>query len=438
MRCKFYRITILAVVTCVNVVTFARSGLLASEDSNLVPESGFVSPSKYTNAFFGFSLPLLKDSPLGSFTPSFKESSSGRTLFGLQWMSSGSFSLRPRLTVFFIGARPASSSSDDEVKKAAAGAAGREVTQVDIGGRKFWKRETQQKVPEGKMQSATFATAMNGYILLFDIESFDGGLTKHLEHCVESITFFEPGRAEEIAGPGSRPYKPPFSATAGAGSDVASSQVSQLDAGEVLGNTYNNNTLGFAYQFPADWVVNDKATQDRTMEAGHQFAWGDSPAAAREHEELKRCARVLLFVTKYLAGTKTEEVNPLIVVMAADSTCLGSARFPASIDDHDAIRQVGQQFVRSMAGTPFVAKGKNSVNAFTFQGHLMIELSTSFSVNSPGHGAPLDIFTSMELTQAKDYWVMWGFMSGSKDGLQELQNTQIAFRSPSPTVPGTR
>jgi hypothetical protein len=287
------------------------------------------------------------------------------------------------------------------------------------------------------MQSVAFATAVNGYILLFDIESFDGRLTKNLEHCVESITFFEPGRAAEVAGPGSRPYKPSSSASGGDGSGLARSQVSQLDR-EVLGNTYNNNALGFTYQFPADWVVNDKATQDKTMEAGHLFAWGDSPAAAREHEEFKRCARVLLFVTKYPAGTKTEEVNPLIVVMAADSACLGGAHFPASIDDHDAIKQVGQQLVRSMAGTPFVAKGKNSVNAFTFQGHLMIELSTSFSVDSPGHGAPLEIFTSLEFTQAKDYWVMWGFMSGSKDGLQELQKTQIAFRSPSPTLPGTR
>jgi hypothetical protein len=39
----------------------------AQETSVAVPEAGFISPDKYTNAFFGFSLPLPQDSAFRAF-----------------------------------------------------------------------------------------------------------------------------------------------------------------------------------------------------------------------------------------------------------------------------------------------------------------------------------------------------------------------------------
>ena len=55
-------------------------GCAAQETSVAVPEAGFVSSEKYTNAFFGFSLPLPQDSALRGFAPPSKFHS----LFGLQ------------------------------------------------------------------------------------------------------------------------------------------------------------------------------------------------------------------------------------------------------------------------------------------------------------------------------------------------------------------
>jgi hypothetical protein len=45
--------------------------------------------------------------------------------------------------------------------------------------------------------------------------------------------------------------------------------------GGVSGNTYKNDSLGFTNLFPAGWVVNDKTTQNKVIEAGHEFAYGD-------------------------------------------------------------------------------------------------------------------------------------------------------------------
>jgi hypothetical protein len=202
-----------------------------------------------------------------------------------------------------------------------------------------------------------------------------------------------------------------------------------LSSGVVLGNTYRNDALGFIYEFPRGWVVNDKAVQNKVMEAGHQFVWGDSPSAAREHTAFQQCARVFLMATKYPAGTKTDGYNPLVTVIAVDPACSSRARFPKSIDNDDAIKGAAQQLVEAFAGTPFISKGTNSVKAFVVQGHVTLDASGSFQVQPPGSTAPLDIYTSIDVTELNGFWAGWAFASGSKSELQEMKNTRIAFAS---------
>jgi hypothetical protein len=344
-------------------------------------------------------------------------------LFGLQAQKNG-------LTTFTVTAKQSSGALPEEARKAASGPRGQSVKRIEISGKEFWKSESQVKGPGGKIRNVAFATAINGYVLQLNIVSFDAKLADELQHGVEAISFFDPAKAEEVAGPNSRAYNPTESLNPNTAAVPSSNRIGQLNPGVVSGNTYKNDALGLAYQFPSGWVVNDKTTQDKVMDAGHQFAWGNSPSAAREHEVMQQCTRDLLFVTKYPEGMKTEELNPLIVVFAADSACFPGVHFPTSIDDRDAIKQVAQQFLRSFAGTPFVSKGQKSVNAFIVQGHLMLDVSGSFTVKPPGRNTPLDIFTSFDFTIAKDYWVAWGFMSGSQSGLQELKDTKIAFAPP--------
>ena len=413
----FRFVAISFLITCLAGGAVAQSASSTTNNSSITPETGFVSPLKYTNAFFGFSIQLPQGVPFHDlFTPS--HGSSDHFLFGLQAQSND-------LTAMIVTAKKAVSASADEAKKAAAGPEGKTVKGIQISGREFWKSESQQKMPAGKMRNVSFASAVNGYVLLINIVSFDAKLANELEHNIEAIAFFDPTRAAEEAGADSHPYHP-----VAFHSVSSSSQINQLNPGTVSGNTYTNDALGFVYQFPAGWVVNDKATQQKTAEIGHQIIWGNDPAAAREHEAFLQCGRILLFVTKYPEGTKTEELNPLILVLATDSACFPGAHFPTSVNDSADIKEVARQFVRSLAGTPFAPKGQGSVNAFMVQGHVMLDISGSFTVNYPGHNGPLDIFTALDVTQAKDYWLAWAFMSGSQAGLQELRNTKIQFSRP--------
>jgi hypothetical protein len=391
----------------------------AQETSAVVPESGFISSDHYTNAFFGFSLPLPRDSAFRAFQ--LPTMGGSHNLFGLQAQKNGG------LTAFSIEASPIDSTSSEQARKAASESKAQKVKKIGIGGKEFLKGESQSKSSAGKMWSINYATTMNGYLLKFIIISFDAQLSEVLQHCIEASKFFDPADAQEIAGPNSRTYNPVTSGNPNSLVPPSSSRIGQLSAGRVSGNVYNNDALGFAYEFPAGWVVNDKAIQDKTMEAGHQYVWGDSASAAREHAAFQQCARTLLMATKYPVGTKTKEYNPFIVVIALDSACSPGAHFPSSKDDQGAIQETARQVMHAFKGTPFVYEENSTVRVFVVQGHVMLEFLGTFRTNSPGTDTPTDIYTSIDVTQLNGYWVTWAFASGSPSGLQEMKSTKIAF-----------
>jgi hypothetical protein len=382
-----------------------------------IPETGYVSGSQYVNAFFGFSLPLPQDADFRDFA--LRSQGNSHSIFGLQTRRNG-------LTTLTISATQATGNPNEEARQAAAGAKESSVKKVEIGGKKFWKSEAEDSSRAGTMHMLVFATAMRGYTLEFMVVSFDGKLAKELRQSIESITFVDPSQAKSLAGSSARLFPAKVEDTPSL--TVSPTHIAQLRLGVVSDNTYTNDTLGFSFQFPAGWVVADKVAQDKVVEAGHQFAYGNDPAAAREHEIAQECGRILLSATQYPEGTKTDGVNPLVAIMAFDSACLPGVHLPTSTSDGDAIRQLGTQIIKSLSGTRFIGKGQNRIRAFTLLNRMMLDVSSGFKVNLPGKKEPLDVFSSLIFTEENDYWVMWLFMSGSQSGLDDLRKSiRIAF-----------
>jgi len=407
------------------IVFLASTGLTQTvPDTGVTPETGYVSDIRYINAFFGFMLPLPHDADFHELP--IRSDGNSHFVFGLEAMRRG-------MTVLWVQAIKAGVSSTDEAQKAAAGPKGNRTKRIEIGGREFWKGESEEKSRAGKMHNVTYATAMNGYTLQFMVLAFDAKLGGELLRSIESISFFDPAQAKALAGSNARQF--PARPQGASNAAPTATHIGQLNLGVVSGNTFTNDTLGFSFQFPAGWVTADKTTQENVVKAGHQLAWGNDPAAAREHEVLERCSRVLLWATKYPEGTKTDEINPLIVIVAFDSACWPGVDLPKSAENTDGIRQVAIHISQALARTPFMGKGRHSVSAFTLQSRLLVDLSSSFQVESPTRKQPVDVFTSIVFTQANPYWVMWMFMNGSQSGLDELKrDVKFAF---APSVSGT-
>lgn len=387
------------------------------------PGSGFVSKSKYTNPFFGFSLPLPRDLAFNDYRISFRQETCHYFLFGLQTYTTAAIGpLRPKLTVLFVTAKK--STDPEDLHRAASGPKEANPTKIEIGGREFWTSEVEDKVPEGTEHHLAFSTQALGYILQFNVESFDKKLTAKLRESIARIEFFDPVNAREIAGPDSKPFP-------SAGADTpCPAHIEQLELGVVSGNTYTNDTLDLSFQFPPGWVVADRGTQEKVREAGHQFAYGNDPDAAREHAVVAECSRTLLLATQYPEGTKTDDVNPMVAIMAYDSGCLPGIRMPTSADDGDAIRQLGAEITKSLSGTPFIGKGQNTIKAYTRQNRLLVDLSSAFKANMRGSTQPRDVFTSVVFTEDNGYWVTLLFMNGSQSGLDEVKRSiKMSFRS---------
>jgi hypothetical protein len=382
-----------------------------------IPQTGYVSDSQYVNAFFGFLLPLPPDAGFRDFA--LPKLGNSQQIFGVQTQRKG-------LTTLSVSATQSTGAPADEARKAAAGVKRASDKKVEIGGREFWKSESEDQSRAGTMHTLIYATAMSGYTLQFMCVSFDGQLTKELRHSIESITFVDPAQAKVLAGSNARLL--PAKLEAAPSLTVSPTHIAQLKLGVVSGNTYTNDTLGFSFQLPSGWVVADKATQDKVVEAGHQRMYGNDPAAAREHEITQECSRILLSATQYPEGTKTDEVNPLVAIMAFDSACLPGVHLPNSTSDSDAIRQLGANITRSLSGTPFIGKGQNTIRGFMLQGRMMLDLSSGFKTNVQAREQPLDVFSSIIFTEDNNYWVMWLFMNGTQSGLDDLRkNIRIAF-----------
>jgi hypothetical protein len=382
-----------------------------------IPETGYISDSQYVNAFFGFLLPLPQDADFRDLALPSKGDS--HSIFGLQTQRKG-------LTALTVRATRGSSNPTDDVRKAAGGPKGASVKKVEIASREFWKSESENESPAGTMHTLIYATAMSGYTLQFMVVSFDGKLAKELRRSIESMTFVDPAQAKVLAGNNARLF--PVKIEDASNTSVSATHIAELKPGILSGNTYTNDMLEFSFQFPAGWIFADKATQDKVVEAGHQFAYGNDLAAAREHEVATECSKILVWASQYPEGTKTDEVNPLIAIMAFDSGCLSGVHLPTSTDDSDAVRQLGVQMTRSLSGTPFIGKGQRTVKAYTLQNRMILDLSSEFKVSLQSRKQPLDVFTSVIFTEDKNFWVAWLFMQGSQSGLNDLKkNIRIDF-----------
>jgi hypothetical protein len=187
------------------VTAIAQSGVTSTTVSSTNPETGFMSKTRYTNAFFGFSLRLPHDTTFTDYGTSSKGKDSGHFLLGLQTITIAPIGpLRPKLTLFVVTAKK--STDPDDLRNAAAGPKRATPTRMEIAGKEFWTSEVEEKVPEGTEHHVAFSTEAQGYILQFNIESFDKKLAAKLRDSVSHIEFFDPATAQIVAGSDSKPY----------------------------------------------------------------------------------------------------------------------------------------------------------------------------------------------------------------------------------------
>lgn len=392
-----------------------------------VPESAFISKGQYTNAFFGFHLPLPeKHFQIMDLSDSDKA-----------WLHHFLFAERSvddGVTLLVISATQVLGNSQEEAQKeiflpgqqAAKGPEG-----LDIGGRLFWMNQSEQKTFSGKVHRLKYATGVPGYVLLFSVSSSNGRRADELRQDIESMKFFDPSTAKTVAGADSQPYL-----TEGVRRRLESApalDLAHLDSGKLFDHLYSNAFLGFSYEFPSDWHVESAAAGLQIPEnAGHTAqVIGGIPAEKNQYSQ--QCIRLLSSSTKYAPEEGQDSFNPRIRVLAADPSCFApDLKFPESVHDNDVIQVFGQELVRAFAGTPFLGHNANQLFAADLSGHIFLEMPSGTAAPIPGSTLLRKIHTALVLTSLRQYWVIWVMESDTESELSRLMRTAVSFESSLP------
>lgn len=395
-----------------------QSTISESTSGRVSPESGFLSPAKYTNAFFGFSVALPQESVLNEQTLSLSRGAHEHLLLSFH-------STNGRLVSFTITANEISGATDKDARKIAESMDRSKPRRLLIGGKLFWTSGTVQTRHRTEMGTVVYTTTLGDYVLEFKIFALDAETSSELKQKVEQIAFFDPATSRTEAGADSRPYTPGFS-------PFVISLIARLSPGTVTGNMYSNDQLKFRYQYPSEWTLMSKAPGNEFFGSGATFFAGNSVAVQAEHEAANQCAKRLLFVRRFLENPPSGQFNPVVVLLAADPKCVSRFGFPKSATDGESIQQVARDVLAYFKPEDAKLLGPSRVRAFSNAQHIMIDISQSFSLSVPAAIAPPNIRTSMLVMQSGEYWVIWEFAASDNAELEELRNTKV-FLDDGPT-----
>jgi hypothetical protein len=209
----------------------------------------------------------------------------------------------------------------------------------------------------------------------------------------------------------------------------AIAQIAPLDAGTTSGNEYINTELGFRYQFPGGWFVNDTATQEKEVAAGHQVELHGDTSTKASSKGANSCTKNLLFVTQHPPGMGLMGFDSSVFLLAVDPKCIKGAAFPTSVKDHEGVRRTAKQIQSHLRKDTVTGSGPLRVRAFDNGGRVMIELSQplNISLHERGNTTTQSINSSILLMEADPYWVMWWFTSDTDYNLERLRETKIFF-----------
>lgn len=394
----------------------------ASQPKPPIPESGFISPHQYTNAFFGFALSIPGGCHFQVIDQRVSDKPLDHLLFAEKCAERG-------LTTFGISATPVVGSADEDVRKAVLlPRMGPKVAPepLRVHGRLFWKNALEEKTLWGqKMWRARYATLAEGFVLLFWISSYDSRLAAGLRQAIETIQFFEPSQAHDVAGPLSHGYLPETaSPRIQSTPDV---NIARLDGGELRGNVYVNTLLGFSYLFPEGWV---RSTRTSLKQGGPK--WDSETISASESTATPgRCLRLLASFTRFEEDTHGLDFNPRTTLIAADPTCfIPEMKFPTSLEDQETVQRYGEGLARSLVGTPLIGTQNIKLFGIDLDGHILIEITSSNAESVTGSKLLRKIHSDMILTVFRNLWIIWLSESDTESEFATLFKSSISFDSP--------
>ena len=409
----------------------------------LLPESGYLSNTTYTNDYFGFSLDLPITAP-GHLVKLPLMPERQHALLAIAYQNgdrSGSLTIdaiEPReglegfsakqqeqqLTARAAGIQPGQQNETQPQVGAQGGLVAPqpqlEAPQFQIPSERFHSSEQHK----GEKYTLTYRTQIKNYRVGVLIATNDKDFLRKSKQAMAAVRFYCTAgdgtlatKEGKLVTPEGERYEGPTVPTWRADVAIQSNLGLAIPPGEVRDGVYHNSDLGLEYTLPAGWEV---------LPAHNGGNPPADPAFLREFEFLHACSRTLLRIQQSGSGDAGPGRSPMMVLRALDPNCL-SMRIPTAPSDTTTAEEIGVS-LEALLEFGQVA----SHQLITVSDRLFMVFHGAIAVPAEGEQLAQRMSQTMFATKHSKMLFVWSFMAPTSTELARMPASGIRFDGAEP------
>jgi len=388
------------------------------------PEDGYLSPTSYINAYFGFEFDLPADAKL---KPLAVPAGADRCIQLLEMVGAA-----PEAAAVSICAYEYKNKNYTDAKGILRRQLDQELfigveelhglAKTNIDGHQFYYFESRR----GAQQHMELAGELNGYILYAILKANDPKMVRELVSAFYRLKFFPPQEAQRHAGPGAIAYEGPAISSQHLREVKASAPAEHMDPGKIDGNTYRNSQIGMLYEFPKGWSIHPEGAIEPAVVRYHEKVTGEPMLGPRERAVVKACRRTLISLWR----TKPDPDGQVpydefgeITLSAMPLSCFPNIHFPDDPKDSGAVRR----FIVGLSLTEPLQRDMSDARTYEAGGQPFVLTHGTIAYKEPGDELSRRISVAMVLTQHRGYLLTWLFAAPHDNELRELLNAKMGF-----------
>jgi hypothetical protein len=404
----------------------------------LMPESGYLSNSTYTNSFFGFALdlPITSQGHLVRL-PLLPERQHALLAIAFQnGDRSGSLTINaidPREHLEGFTAQPQQPPYAGSPSAVQPGAQVEPQTQPQIspqgtlvapqvrpGAPKFHipaERFHSSERHKGENYTALYRTEIKNYRVGVLIATNDKDFLQKSKQAMAAMLFYctaDDGtlatKEGDLVTPEGERYEGPTVPTWRADAAIQTNRGLAIPPGEVADRVYRNSALDFEYEIPEGWVVLP------THNGGNppaDLSW------LREFQFLHACSRTLLRIQQSGAADAGSSRPPMIILRALDPTCL-SMRIPTALSEARTAEEIGVS-LETLVEFGQVA----SHELVSLSGQLFMVFHGTIAAPAEGEQLAQRMSQTMFGTNHNHMLLLWSFMAPTGKELRTMPTNGI-------------
>ena len=427
---KFRAVLLLLSIGLLGAASHAQAGSAPPGGRSPVfgqnPEDAYLSPTRYTNAYFGF----LFDFPAtAELRPIPQPASLNRRIQLLEMIGSAAGHAAVSISAYEYKNKNYSDAKailrqqlDQDLFHGVEELKG--VSKMAVGGRQFFYYKTRRGVD----LHVGLAAEMRGFVLDIDLAARDENVMQSLLWAVTQAEFFPPQEAREQAGEKASIYQGPAISEEHLREVRESLPGDHIDPGKVSGNLYQNSQIGMTFEFPTGWSIEPTGALEPAVERYREQVTGEPLLGPRERAVVKACRRMLISAwrTKPAAdGEVPYDDFGEATLTAMPLSCFPNIRFPADGNDAYGVRQ----FILGLAFTQPLQRDMTSATTYESNGKTFVVTRGTIAYKVEGDALSRRVSVALAMTEQRGYLLIWLFAAPHESELRELLASKVSFEA---------